>query len=200
MRYFSPVSWQTVNEAQQTKAENKLQQKLITSFLNDNQNRFSEITGALDSGDIKLAHRLAHTLKSNAAHFGKILLQKAAGDIEEQLKGGQNLVSAQQLVTLEKELNAALAELAAQVGAKAPQAGEEEQPAAVQGEPVNTELAKELFAKLEPMLEMSSLESREYIDSLRMIPGTEKLRQQIDDFDFDKALATLAELKKIIAS
>jgi hypothetical protein len=59
---------------------------------------------------------------------------------------------------------------------------------------------KELFAKLEPMLEMSSLESRDYIDSLRMIPGTEKLRQQIDDLDFDEALATLAALKKNVGA
>ena len=199
MKYFKPVNWQTVNESQQTKTENKLQQKLINSFLKDNRHRFSEITGALDSGDIKLAHRLAHTLKSNAAHFGKMLLQKAAADVEEQLKGGQNLVSPQQLAALETELNAALVEISAQVEAGAPQAGEDNQPtaAAVQGEPVNAELAKELFAKLGPMLEMGSLESREYINSLRAISGTEKLRQQIDDLDFDEALVTLAELKKI---
>jgi CheY-like chemotaxis protein len=202
MKYFKPVGWQAVNETQQTKTENKLHQKLITGFLKDNQHRFSEITGALDSGDIKLAHRLAHTLKSNAAHFGKMLLQKAAADVEEQLKGGQNLVSPQQLAALETELNAALVELAAQAGSGAPQAGEDDQStaAAVQGEPVNAELAKELFAKLEPMLEMGSLESREYIDSLRVIPGTEKLRQQIDDLDFDEALVTLAKLKKITSS
>jgi hypothetical protein len=46
------------------------------------------------------------------------------------------------------------------------------------------------------MLEMGSLESQEYINSLRVIPGTEKLRQQIDDLDFDEALVTLAELRK----
>jgi CheY-like chemotaxis protein len=200
MKYFKPVGWQAVNEVQQTKAEGKLQQKLITNFLNDNRNRFSEITGALNSGDIKLAHRLAHTLKSNAGHLGKILLQKAVADVEERLKDGQNMVSSQQLAALETELNAALVELAAQADASAPQAGEDDQSAAVQGEPVNTELAKELFEKLEPMLEMGSLESREYIDNLRVIPGTEKLRQQMDDLDFDEALVTLAELKKIIAS
>ena len=197
MRYFKPVSWQTVNETQQTKSENTLQQKLIRSFLNDNQDRFSEITEALGSGDIKLAHRLAHTLKSNAAHFGKVLLQQAAADVEEQLKDGQNRVSPQQLAALERELKAALAEFAAQAEASAPQAGaDEEQAAGVQGEPVNMELAKELFAKLEPMLEMGSLESREYIGSLRAIPGTERLIQQMDDLDFEEALATLAELMK----
>ena len=191
MKYFEPGNWQAVNETQQTKAENKLQQKLITSFLKDNRKRFREITGALDAGDIKLAHRLAHTLKSNAAHFGKRLLQEAAADVEERLKDGQNLVSPQQLAVLETELNAVLAELSAQAGA------DEEQPAAeVQAESVDTESAKELFAKLEPMLEMGDPKGREFIDRLRRIPGSETLIQQMEDLDFEPAMTSLAELKK----
>jgi CheY-like chemotaxis protein len=133
MKYFKPVSWQTVNESQQTKTENKLQQKLITVFLNDNQRRFIEIAGALNAGDIKLAHRLAHTLKSNAGQLGKSYLQKAAADVEEQLKGGQNLVSPQQLAALETELNAALAEFVAQVGANVPQTGADDEQSAGEG-------------------------------------------------------------------
>jgi CheY-like chemotaxis protein len=115
MKYFKPVTWQAVNETRQTKDEDILLQKLIPIFLKGNRNKFSEITGALDSGDIKLAHRLAHTLKGNAGQFGKILLQKAAADVEKQLKDGQNLVSPQQLAALETELNAALVELEAQI-------------------------------------------------------------------------------------
>jgi PAS domain S-box-containing protein len=198
MKYFRPVSWQTVNDVQQTNDEDKLQQKMIASFLRDSRNRYSEITGAMNAGDIKLAHRLAHSLKGNAGQLGKKQLQKAAADIEEQLKGGQNLATEDQMAALERELNAALVELEAQAGAGAPQAGGDA--AAVQGKPIDTEFTKALFAKLEPMLEMSSLECRDYIDSLCKIPGTEKLRQQIDDLDFEDALVTLAALKKTIAS
>jgi signal transduction histidine kinase len=196
MKYFRPLNWQTVNEAQNVKAESELRRKLITNFVKDNRNRFSEITEALSVGDIKLAHRLAHTLKSNAAQLNKTLLQKAAANIEHQLKDGKNTASPKQLSALEAELNAALAEFSPLVHDTPPSPPS----AAVQGEPVNIELVKELFDKLEPMLEMGSLESRDYIDSLSMIPGTEQLRQQIDDFDFKEALVTIAELKKIIAS
>jgi signal transduction histidine kinase len=195
MKYFKPVNWQTINENRQTKTDDVLRQKLMISFLNENKHRFDEINGALKSGDIKLAHRLAHTLKGNAAYFGKILLQKAAADVEEQLKNGQNLVSPQSLDTLETELNAALAQLAAAAN-YTPPADEDVQPTEVRREFVNTEGAKELFAKLEPMLEMSSLESRAYVESLQTIPGTDKLRQQIDNLDFEEALVTLAELRK----
>jgi HPt (histidine-containing phosphotransfer) domain-containing protein len=193
MKYFKPLNWQTLDEAQNVKAENELRRRLITNFVKDNRNKFSEITAALNAGDIKLVHRLAHTLKSNAAQLDQTLLQKAAANIEYQLKDGKNLVSPKQLAALETELNATLAELSPLINDTPPPP-----PSAIQGEPVNTEFAKELFVKLEPMLEMGSLESREYIDSLSMIPGTEQLRQQIDDFDFTEALVTLAELRKKI--
>jgi hypothetical protein len=46
------------------------------------------------------------------------------------------------------------------------------------------------------MLELGDIGARQYIDELRRIPGSENLIQQIEDFDFDLALATLADLKK----
>ena len=81
-------------------------------FLENNQNKYEEINNALQMGDIKLAHRLAHNLKGNAGQLGLIILQKITADIEQQLKDGENLVTEQQLAALEKELNAALAQLA----------------------------------------------------------------------------------------
>jgi HPt (histidine-containing phosphotransfer) domain-containing protein len=167
----------------------------------DNQNKLGEIKDALNSGDIKLAHRLAHTLKSNAAFLGKILLQQAAANIEDQLKDGQNTVTPQQMIALETELSAALTELSAELSvstvketkekAEDSQGGKGEQ-----GEKASIEFVKETFEKLEPMLEMGNLECRNLIDSLRRIPETEKLIQQIDDLDFQEALVTLGELRK----
>jgi HPt (histidine-containing phosphotransfer) domain-containing protein len=202
MKYFKPKNWQTVAESQHTIAEDELRYKLIANFVKDNQNRFSEIKNALNSGDIKLAHRLAHTLKSNAAHLDKTLLQKAASDVELQLKDGQNLATAQQLAALETELDAALTELQLKVKAKAEadialkDTVESLSGTADQGEPVNMEFIEEIIGKLEPILQMGSLDCRDYIDSLRLIPGTEELRQQIDNLDLEDALVTLGELKK----
>jgi HPt (histidine-containing phosphotransfer) domain-containing protein len=190
MKYLKPLDWQRVDENQHAMAEDKLRQKLINNFVKDNSNKYGEIAEAIKKGDIKLAHRLAHTLKSNAGQLEKDLLRQAAADIENQLKDGQNLVTAEQMMALEKELNAALAELEPQVvdlsgGGTA--AGAEQ---------ISVESALELIGKLEPLLELGDIGARQYVYELRHIKGGEDLIRQIEDFDFDLALATLAELKK----
>jgi len=187
MKYFKPLNWQTINETSYANIEEELRHRLLTSFVRDNQNRFSEITQALNTGDITLAHRLAHTLKGNAGHFGKLLLLKAAGDVEQQLKDGKNLVTPQQLAALETELKAALTEFTAELAATT---GTKTEARAL----LKNESATEVFAKLKPLLEMGNLECRELIDSLRMIPGTDTLIQQVENLDFEDALVTLAAL------
>ena len=110
-RYFKPISQQTLANNRRIQAENEMREKIIIHFVKDNQNKFVEIADALRADDINLAHRLAHTLKSSAAQAGKIMLQQAALEVEQQLRDGQNRATPQQLATLEAELNAALAEL-----------------------------------------------------------------------------------------
>jgi HPt (histidine-containing phosphotransfer) domain-containing protein len=63
-----------------------LQKRFQINFLKDNQMIIEQIAGVLETGDIVLAHRLAHTLKSNAALIGKTVLQKAAADANRRLK------------------------------------------------------------------------------------------------------------------
>jgi CheY-like chemotaxis protein len=115
-RYFKPVS-QTPDqhltaEAHRIQVETEMRKKIIIHFVKDNRDKFAEIADAIAADDIKLAHRLAHTLKSSAAQAGKILLQQAATEVEQRLKDEQNRVTPQQMATLEAELNVALAELA----------------------------------------------------------------------------------------
>ena len=197
MKYFKPLNLQAMNKVRQTQTDDELRRKLIVSFVKDNKNRFGEITDALNRGDNKLAHRLAHTLKSNAAHFEKNLLRQAASDIEDQLKDGKNHVTPKQLAVLEMELETALAELTAELSANTTvQSAEDSQSAADNSEPLDKEAAEELFEKLEPMLEMGNLDCRNFINDLRRIPETEKLIQQMEDLDFHEALTTLGELKK----
>jgi CheY-like chemotaxis protein len=195
MKYFKPINRQT-EEPRQTQNDDELRRKLTVNFVKDNQNKFNEIKDALNKGDIKLAHRLAHTLKSNAAFLGKILLQQTAANIEDQLKDGQNNVSPQNLAALETELKAALLQLSSEIEMNPAHQTDEVSTPNVQTEQVNAEFTKELFEKLETMLDMGNLECRNLIDSLRRIPQTEKLIQQIDDLDFREALVTLGELRK----
>jgi len=190
MKYLKPLGWQKMEETQNKEAEDKLHQKLINNFVKDNTNKYGEIAEALKAGDIKLAHRLAHTLKSNAGHLGKALLQKTAADVEHQLKDGQNLVTADLMVTLETTLAAALAELAPLVKDVS------EAAALTDAEPISAEAGRELIEKLQPMLEQGDLGARQFTDDLRRIPGSGDLIKHMEDLDFDLALASLTELKK----
>jgi HPt (histidine-containing phosphotransfer) domain-containing protein len=91
-------------------ADIEFRKKLQAFFLKSNQNKMDEILKTLETGDIEYAYRMTHTLKSNAAQLGKVNLQKAAADVERQLKGGTNLTTEEQLKTLESEINIVLEE------------------------------------------------------------------------------------------
>ena len=115
-KYFKSVSRETSSplmpaNVRRIQVENELRKKIVIHFVKDNRNKFAEITDAINAGDIKLAHRLAHTLKGSAAQTGKILLQQAALEVEQNLKDEQNRVTPQQMAALEAELKAALTQL-----------------------------------------------------------------------------------------
>jgi len=110
LKYLKPLSGA---DRKDTRLDSSMgfHEPLKMLFVKYNQHKYEEIANALKEGDIKMAHRLAHTLKSNAAQLGKVRLQQAAAFVEQQLKDGKNLVTDKQLAMLESELNAALAEL-----------------------------------------------------------------------------------------
>jgi HPt (histidine-containing phosphotransfer) domain-containing protein len=158
-----------------------------TTFVRYNKNKFEEFTKALETGDIKLAHRIAHTLKSNGGQLGKTGLQKIAAEVESLLKDGTNQTTKRHLEVLETELKAVLEEYA-------PLLVEVE--ALPKGTVLDKEKAKELVKEMEPLLKGGNPKCLKFLDDLRRIPGTEELVQQMDDFDFEKATATLAKLVK----
>jgi signal transduction histidine kinase/CheY-like chemotaxis protein len=115
LKYLKPVKREInashVETELQSIIDMEFQKKLLALFVKTNLEKFREIINALEDGDINLAHRLVHTLKSNAAQIGKTTLQQAAAEVENGLKDGKNNVTAQQMALLEKELNEVLAEL-----------------------------------------------------------------------------------------
>ena len=169
--------------------EDELQQKLRTSFVKHNQTKFMEIAQAIESGDIKLAHRLAHSLKGNAGQISKTKLQSAAAEVEDQLKDGATSISDESLNSLKVELNAALEELG-------PPPGEPQEKSNV----LNVQQARALFEKLGPMLEHINTECVDLLDEIRAIPGAEELAHQIEDYDFESAAVTLAALSENLDS
>jgi HPt (histidine-containing phosphotransfer) domain-containing protein len=200
MKYFTPQSWQPVNGAKHMQGEKELRLKLISLFLKDGRNRFNTIKEAIGKGDIKLAHRQVHTLKSSAGQLGKTLLQKVAAEIEYLLKDGRNLVSPAQMTMLETELNAALeqftVELETDSASQHDKAFQTEIKDKGVGEWLDGKSSLELIDKIEPLLEMGNPECRKFIDRLRLIHGSEELIRQMEDLEFKQARVTLAELKK----
>jgi signal transduction histidine kinase/DNA-binding response OmpR family regulator len=106
MKYLTPVN-QTVEENTQTGEidfDLEFKKVLQQHFFKKNQNIYNEIISAIETDNLELAYRIAHTMKGNAAQLGRSGLQAAAGDVERQLKEGKMLVTEDQLKTLETEI------------------------------------------------------------------------------------------------
>jgi CheY-like chemotaxis protein len=197
-KYLKPASRDSVDAQDiDSLSEEKLIMKLIHSFVRNNKNKFSQITSAIDSGDIKLAHRLAHTLKGNAGMLGKIPLQKVAEEMENLLKDGENRVNPFIMGVFETELDAVLSEYSMLIAEEAALSCEGKPPAA-KHEPlqVDREKARKLFEDLGICLDGGSLECLDLIGELRKIPNTGELIQQMEFFEFNAAMETLARLKE----
>ena len=197
MKYFTPAGGGTANKKTQTEDNLEFQKSLLSMFVRNNQNTFKEIVRAMDEDEINLAHRLTHTLKSNAGHIGKKLLQKAASDVEQKLKMGENNVTKEQLNILETELNNVLNEYSPLPEKNIVRAGAGN----ITSEP---EKMRELFQKLEVLLKNGNPECLDLINDLHIMPKTGSLEfyqiqqmiQQMEDFNFNSALCTFMELKK----
>jgi signal transduction histidine kinase/CheY-like chemotaxis protein len=190
MKYLTPASSTSVQEDEQMEIDMEFERALKILFVKNHMNKYEEFIKALDMNDIKLAHRMAHTLKANAGQIGKTRLQHAATGIEQQLKDGKNLVTEEQLKLLEGELAAALSELQPLIG---------EHTAKYEPSHVSVlepEKVRELFEKLEPLLKSGNPECLNFTDDLRAVPGSGRLIKLMDDFEFEAALHTFAELKE----
>jgi PAS domain S-box-containing protein len=194
LNYLKPVGRESkdnpLQKNKQAEEDLKLQKKLKLLFAKTNTGKYQEIEKTLEDGDITLAHRLAHSLKTNAGQIGKHSLHHAASVVEQALKDGKNLVTAKQMKKLETELQKALDELAPLLEEEPVQ--EEKREASAP----DINKMRKLLEKLEPMLKTGNSESLNYIDDLRAAAGSENLIRQIKDYDFEQAAATLAELRQ----
>jgi len=189
MKYFEPVKWQSSDDVQNERENIELRQKLINKFVESNVVKYEEIVNAIDTGDIKLAHRLVHTLKSNAGQLNKEDLQHAARIVEEDLKDGVYSTDSVQMKKLRKALEDVLDELTPLV---------EEPNISATTESLTATEAHKLLDTILPMIKDNDPECLSYTNELRSIPGSERLIRQIENFDFNLALESLSELKRKI--
>ncbi|MCL2049683.1 MAG: ATP-binding protein, partial [Defluviitaleaceae bacterium] len=184
LKYLKPQA----NESALEPMDDVLTNKLKITFVRNNRNKFEELSAAMEACDFTLAHRLAHSLKSNAAQLGKADLRQTAATIEsfiqEAAPTGTVILPHNLLTTLRRELEAVLDEFSPLVEAV---------PALREAD--LAELLPSLVERLEPLLLSGDTASAAFAEEIRGIVGLEQLMEQIEQFDFPLALRTLEELK-----
>ena len=185
MRFFTPVNWRTEDADQRMHADAALRQKLINNFMLSNRYAWVGITDALGAGDIKTAHRLAHTLSSNAGQLRKTRLQQAAKDVELALGKGTDETTPEKLAVLKDELEAVLLELS-------PMEGKGREPA-ISEAAMDAAAVRALLDKLLPLLDKGDPECLSFVAELQRIPGSDPVIDKMESFDFKSAKALLED-------
>jgi len=195
LHYLKPISNESLSSALDDQfVSNELQRKLQIYFVKNNQTVYAKIMDAVAAGDIKQAHRLAHSLKGNAGMIGKTALASAAADVEERLKSWDSSAWDSKINNLKTELELVLDELEPLLDQAAAQEARQGSLLPV----LDAAQIHALFEKLEPMLKNINPECTALLDEIRAIPGAQDLAQQIENFDFESAASELAELKRKI--
>ena len=148
----------------------------------------SKINDAVKADDLKTARLLAHTLKGVAGLINEKGLIKLAHDAEEAFKN--NSVPTELIALLDQEMEIVIKKLETKYKDELAQ------------EPLQKNLSfdkdktKLLFDELAGQLEQNIYPSTEMQNNLALIPQTEGLIRQIEDFEFDTAFDTLRNLRK----
>jgi len=186
IKYFTVLGVTAVDKNEQSADDEKSLLQLRIYFVKNNKETHEKIIQAAESGDIKLAHRLVHTLKGNAGQIGEKRLQKIAAEVEDMLSDGTNRLTDEKVSSLEAELAAVLERLEPLLI----KAGTQSKPEA------DTNQAWEILKRLEPILVKRKPECMKMLDEIHTIPGAEELAHYVEDFEFAKALIELSKLKE----
>ncbi|MCL2819582.1 MAG: response regulator [Oscillospiraceae bacterium] len=186
LKYIKPVSISVVEEEEEITGEDELLKKLQLTFIQNNQGKFKELVEAIDNDDRKLAHRIVHTLKGNAAQLQKASLKKAAETIEEILKTDKRDVPQDSLNILRHEFDKLIDELKPMLNN-------------IKSYEITKPLApkqiKKLFEKLQPLLKDGNTDCLNLLTDIRNIPGAGELIKHMENYDFNRAEQTLQELQ-----
>ena len=186
LRYFHDGGRSEDLDEQLPSDDEKSQKLLLASFVRDRETSIADIRNALDSGDVELAHRVAHTIKGMAGQIGKKQLQEAAGVVEAMLSDKQGVVDEEKVGKLEHELNLVLSELAQLL----------DEPHDLEiAETADPEKVQEIIAELEPLLVNNNAECINLLDDIRTIPGTADLVREVEEFEFERAFIELLNVK-----
>ena len=180
--------WNYFSNPQGTGEKSSFEDKLREEFAKDQANVFEDISAALGAGDIKTAHRLAHTLKGLAGIVREESLAKAAGELEKLLRREETgWATMQRMLILKQELTYVLEQIEAEVS---------QQNVASMDMVLDKDKTKALFDKLADLLSADSARIIYLIEDLRTVPGADVLVKHVEKFDFEAASKTLASLRE----
>jgi signal transduction histidine kinase/CheY-like chemotaxis protein len=169
----------------------RLYRDLLGQFASKQRDAAAQISAALESGDSKLAERIAHTVKGVAGNLAIAEVQSAAQKVEKAIREGLDITP---------PLDGFATVLSTQVHAieKALRESAPTQPDRVMHSPFNGEAASAAIARLKSLLEASDGDSEEAFRSLQdVVAGVvdkahlDSLSASISDFDFEGALRKL---------
>ena len=88
LSFLNPVSKAAIDLHELNQRDNELRMKLQANFPKENRDRMAKVRKAIDEGDIKQAHILVHTLKSNAGLIRENRLMELSAIVENMLDKG----------------------------------------------------------------------------------------------------------------
>ena len=175
----------------------RLYRDLLGQFAARQGDAAAQISTALKSGDLKLAERIAHTVKGAAGNIGITEMQSLAQKLEETLRDGEGKVS-ELLVEFASLMGAQVHAIERALCGSAMAQPEEERSL-----PFNEEVAAGAIGRLRTLLEARDGEAIESFRGLQdAVAGAvektqlEELSTSINNFDFDSALVKLDEIAK----
>jgi len=184
-RYMLIDSYTEIDINQQISEYDNIRKVLIPMFVSSNQSTYDDIIAAINAGDTKLAHRIVHSLRSNAGQLDEKELQSIAKYIESTLLD-EKTPDEEQMNSLKSELESVLSKLALQVQKTKP-SGE--------AKIIDNDKVLELYSKLEPLLRAKDTNCIKLLDEIRNIPDTEELVKNIEGYKFKQALVLLESIK-----
>ena len=196
LKYLTPVSMTAINRVIDNAEEEEQQKELVTAFVKSNQTTSSDIQDAFKAGDMKLAHRLTHTLKGVASLVGQTRLSTTARILEQAISNNQFEQIGDLMKNLDSELQTALLELSPLSENHADNIN-----IPAEGEYLDKENSLKLLDKLDFLLEEDNFDSLNLVKDLKRIPEAEQLAAYVENMKFKQARETLAGIKKgIMAS
>lgn len=173
----------------------QLYRNLLRQFVDKQADASEQVSVAIESGDLKLAERIAHTVKGVAGNLGIVEVQSVAQRLEKALRDG------------EESLSAPLAEFASVMGTqiqainKALGDSASTPPKVVQISPFDGKAATAAIDRLRILLKASDGGAEESFRRLQDAvagvvekPYLDGLSASINDFDFEAALVKLDDI------